>query len=223
MNFFKRISLILFVVLIIFPSVSIQAQHSHEHEQKRDNRHRDRMYWQMPNRVLDEIGVKEGMSIADVGAGDGYFTFVISKRIGKAGKVFASDIDNHALQVVRNRCREEGIENITVVLGSEDDPKLPEKAFDIVLMVNTIHLVKHPLILLKHVAKSLKENGYLVMVQWDAEKMKREFRNWDPRDQELYTLRTNLRTIYAAGFEVIQIKDFLPMQRIYMCQPAKNK
>lgn len=222
MKLFKGIWIFLLINTVAVPFIFLQAQHSHRHEQKRENRYRTRLYWQMPNRVLDAINVKEGMVVADLGAGDGYFTFVISKRVGEMGKVYASDIDNHALQVIRDRCREEGLENISVVLGTEDDPKLPEKTFDIVLMVNTIHLVKNPSILLKHVAGSLKPGGYLVIVQWDTEKMAKEVKNWDLKDQARYTLRTNLRTIYAAGFEVVQIKDFLPMQRIYLCLPAKN-
>jgi len=224
MKSFKKICFILIINMVVVTFVSLRAQHSHEHQhqQTQKDRHRDRGYWQMPNRVLDEINVKEGMMVADVGAGDGYFTFLIAERIGEKAKVYASDIDNHALQVIRDRCKEEGIPNISVILGKEDDPLLTEKMFDRVLMVNTIHLVKNPTVLLKHIARSLKPEGYLVIVQWAAEKMGKEVKNWDPEDKERYTMRTILRKIYAADFEVVQIKDFLPVQNIFICQPAEN-
>lgn len=222
---FKNNCLILIIIVLVFPVVlfGIQHSHQHQHQQHRKDRHQDRGYWQMPNRILDEINVKEGMMVADVGAGDGYFTFFLSERVGKMGKVYASDIDDHALQVIRDRCKEEGISNISVVHGKEDDPLLPEKVFDVVLMVNTIHLVKKPTVLLEHIARSLKTNGYLVIIQWSAEKMGTEFKKWDPDDRERYTLRTNLGRIYDAGFEVVQLKDFLPMQIIFVCQPKASQ
>jgi ubiquinone/menaquinone biosynthesis C-methylase UbiE len=171
---------------------------------------------------MDEIGVRTGMTVADVGAGDGYFTFYLSRRVGETGKVYASDIDDSALQIIRNRCRQDGITNIVVISGEEDDPLLPVMSVDLVLMVNTIHLVKNPTVLLENIAKSLKRGGSLVIVQWDAARMRLEMKDWDPEDQTGHTLRTNLRKIYDAAFEVVDIKEFLPMQRIYICQPAEK-
>jgi ubiquinone/menaquinone biosynthesis C-methylase UbiE len=74
---------------------------------------------------MDEIGVKEGMTVADVGIGDGYFTFHLAERVGNDGKVFSCDIDNRALQVIRDKCAKKGIQNISVILGKEDDPLIP--------------------------------------------------------------------------------------------------
>ena len=177
----------------------------------------------MPVRVMDEIGVKAGKTVADVGAGDGYFTFHLAERVGNSGKVLACDIDNRALQVIRDRCAERGIKNISVILGKEDDPLIPQKSVDIVLMVNTIHLIENPSDYLKKLQLSLKPNGSLVIVQWDAEKMDYESKGWDADDRAKYTLRANLRHIYDGDFEVVQIKDFLPMQLIYICQPSTYK
>lgn len=215
-----------FFILVTLCAVALasQAQQAHEHRvQQREDRHRDRWYWQMPYRVMREIGVKPGMTIADVGAGDGYFTFHLSDRVGPGGKVYASDIDDDALKVIRDKCLQDGIKNITVILGKSDDPELPRQSMDLVLMVNVIHLVKEPTTFLHNVRNSLKPGGPLVLVQWDADKMGREMEGWDPEDRARYTLRANLRTIYAAGFEVEQIKDFLPMQLIYICRPKDEE
>jgi ubiquinone/menaquinone biosynthesis C-methylase UbiE len=177
----------------------------------------------MPVRVMEEIGVREGMTVADVGAGDGYFTFHMVERVGKSGKILACDIDNRALQVIRDKCSERGIKNISVILGKEDDPLIPQKSVDIVLMVNVIHLIENPSDYLKKLEQNLKLGGSLVIVQWDAEKMDSESKGWDADDRAKYTLRTTLRHIYGGDFEVVQIKNFLPMQRIYICKPAFRK
>lgn len=222
---FKFMALIMFFVLFASFPWAFQPYQEHEHQQPLPDRHRDRWYWQMPHRIIDEAGIKPGMSVADVGAGDGYFTFRLAERVGPHGRVYANDIDNRALQVVRDKCREEDIRNITVILGKEDDPLLPEKSIDIILMVNVIHLVKNPSLFLKNIEKCLKPGGTLVIVQWDAEKMDSEMQEeqWDPVDRARYTLRTNLRKIYDADFEVVQIKEFLPMQKIYICQYKRFK
>ena len=174
----------------------------------------------MPLRVMNEIGVSDGMSVADVGAGDGYFTFYLARRVGQEGKVYASDIDERALQLIRDRCQKEGIGNVSVIHGQEDDPLLPEGTIDLVLMVNVIHLVENKDVFLTNIKHSLKPEGILVIVQWDAAKMDPESPGWDPEDRALYTLQTNLGHIYQAGYEVLDIKTFLPVQNIYVCQPA---
>lgn len=213
------------VILLFFLSMGLQGQQDHQHQQKQrpEDRHRNRWHWQMPVRVMDEIGVQAGMTVADVGAGDGYFTFQLAERVGDSGKVFACDIDNRALQVIRDRCAEAGIRNISVILGREDDPLIPHKSVDIILMVNVIHLIENAPDYLKKLEKNLKPNGSLVIVQWDAEKMDSESKGWDPDDRAKYTLRTNLRHIYDGDFEVVKIKDFLPMQLIYICQLRQKK
>jgi ubiquinone/menaquinone biosynthesis C-methylase UbiE len=213
------------ISLLFFLAIGLHGQQNHQRhqEQRTEDRHRNRWHWQMPVRVMDEIGAKAGMTVADVGAGDGYFTFHLAERVGNGGKVLACDIDNRALQVIRDRCAEKGIQNILVILGKEDDPLIPQKDVDIILMVNVIHLIENPSDYLRKLEQNLKPNGSLVIVQWDAEKMDSESKGWDPDDRAKYTLQTNLRHIYDGDFEVIQIKDFLPMQLIYICQPAINK
>lgn len=212
------------MIMVLLVSIQIGAQQSREHGEERGQpeRHRDRWYWQMPLRVMNEIGVTEGKTVADVGAGDGYFTFLLAEQVGQEGKVYASDIDEKALQVIRDRCKKEEIKNVSVVLGKEDDPLLPKGSIDLVLMVNTIHLVEKKDVFLKNIMTSLKPGGILVIVQWDADKMDAEAPGWDPKDRELYTLRTNLGHIYGAGYEVLDIMAFLPMQNIYICRPAEG-
>ena len=222
MSGFNRLMQAMIMVLLVLIPVGAQQSHEHGVEQGQPSRHRDRWYWQMPQRVMNEIGVTKGKTVADVGAGDGYFTFYLAERVGQGGKVYASDIDGKALQVIRDRCKKEEIKNVSVILGKEDDPLLPEGSIDLVLMVNTIHLVENKDIFLKSIMPSLKPEGILVIVQWDADKMDPEAPGWDPKDRALFTLRANLGHIYSAGYEVLDIRTFLPMQNIFICQPAKR-
>ncbi len=172
----------------------------------------------MPLRVLEEIGVKPGMRVADVGAGDGYFTLRLAEAVGASGEVFASDIDANALHVLEERRDSAEAQNIHIIRGTEDDPLLPDSSIDLVLIVNTIHLVENPIAFLENVRRSVKPRGPVVFVQWSAEKMDSEAVEWDATDRARYTLRTTLRTIYDGGLEVVRLLDFLPMQDIYICQ-----
>ena len=91
---------------------------------------------------------------------------------------------------------------------------------DLVLIVNTIQFIKEKSVFLNNIRGCLKEDGKLVFVQWDAEKMDSEAPGWNSEDREKYTMRTMLKMIYDADYEVLEIKDFLPMQLIYICQPS---
>jgi ubiquinone/menaquinone biosynthesis C-methylase UbiE len=172
----------------------------------------------MPLRVLREIGVDAGMRVADVGAGDGYFTLRLAEAVGASGEVFASDVDADALHVLEERRNSAGVQNVQIIQGTEDDPSLPDSTIDLVLIVNTIHLVEHPSRFLGNVRRSLTPGGKVVLVQWSAEKLDFEAVGWDATDRARYTLRTTLRTIYDGGLEVVRILDFLPMQNIYICE-----
>jgi ubiquinone/menaquinone biosynthesis C-methylase UbiE len=224
----KYFATLLCVVFFVTACLGFTRQ-SHEHQHRdtgrkqyedREKRYQERMYWQMPLGVMDELGIGAGMSVADVGAGIGYFTLKLSKKVGKTGKVFASDIDKDALAFLDERRREAGLENIAIIHGRADDPLIPEESADLILIVNTIHLVKEKALFLNNIRKSLKEGGKVVFVQWDAEKMDPESPGWDPKDRELYTMHTMLNMIYDADYEVLEIKDFLPMQMIYICKPS---
>ncbi len=211
------------VPLLLCVLIPGQAQSHKDHstaEGQRSVDRSERLYWQLPRKVLTELGVREGMAVADVGAGDGYFTLLISEKVGEKGTVYASDIDRDALKRCAERCKTEGISNVQVIVGTEDDPSLPEKSCDLILMVNTIHLVRDPGVFYKNLVKGLSANGRIAIVQWSAEKLAGEVPEWDPKDRDLYSMKTILKMIYSSGLEVVNIMDFLPVQNIYVCIPA---
>ena len=217
-------------IVIVFNFNGLYGQEAHEHEhaqtgmaryEKREEQDQVRMYWQMPNRVLNEIGVESGHTIADVGCGIGYFSVRLANKVGKSGIVYASDIDLGALTFLKEKAERQNIRNLKIIQGKEDDPLLPDSAIDIVLIVNTVHLIDRPSEYLSNLKSCLQPDGCVVIVQWDAEKMDSEAPDWSAEDREKYTQRTLLRIIYDAGFEIKRILDFLPMQLIYICCPSK--
>lgn len=216
-------TLFLVIVSVGFDWQRQEHQHknvSREHYEEREKRYENRWYWQMPLRVMDELGIGPGMKVADVGAGIGYFTLKLAKRVGETGKIYASDIDENALDYLNERRKKADLDNITIIHGREDDPMIPNASVDLVLIVNTIQFVKEKTVFLNNIRNSLNENGRLVFVQWDAEKMDPEMPGWDSQDRERYTMQIMLKMIYDANYEVLEIRDFLPMQLIYICQPA---
>jgi len=105
---------------------------------------------------MDVIGVKPGMTIGEVGAGRGYFTFKLARRVGDQGKIYANDIDQEALMSIESRCRAEGITNIEIILGKIDDPGFPEGKIDMVFMSFVFHLLEKPVELLRNLKPSMK-------------------------------------------------------------------
>jgi ubiquinone/menaquinone biosynthesis C-methylase UbiE len=124
----------------------------------------ERDAWQRPADVLDALGVGPGAAVADVGSGDGYFTFHIARRVGSTGMAIAEDIDGDDLAKVERKAEAEGLAQVRTVLGATDDPRLPEGALDAVLVVNAYHeMVEHDAMLLGMV-RALKPGGRLGII-----------------------------------------------------------
>ena len=223
MNFRKAILLVFISLLVVSSHQLVFSQNEHDHS-KHDHsnnadKDKERMMWQMPCRVINEIGITDGMVVADVGAGYGYFSIPLAKSVGKNGKVYASDIDMDALNVLKRKSINKNLDNIVIIHGKAMDPLLPEKECDIILMVNTIHLIDDFKKFMENAVNGLKPNGKVVIVQWDAEKMSRE----EPHIfEEKYSTATVLRKIYNSGMDVQKILTFLPVQNIYICKAKKN-
>jgi ubiquinone/menaquinone biosynthesis C-methylase UbiE len=173
-----------------------------------------REQWQMPARVMREIGVQPGMTVADVGAGDGWFTFYLAERVGSSGRVIAEDIDARALKAVRERCAQERVSNVSVLVGEMEDPKLPAGTVDLALMVNVLSALGNARGFLNNLAKGLKPDGRLVIIDWDPAKLYPEMTEQETRS----AISQTLRQLQAADFEVLQTLDFLPAQNLWICK-----
>lgn len=107
------------------------------------------------NRVMDILGMREGKSVADLGAGSGWFTVRAARRVG-GGQVYAVEINRDAIKHIDERARRERLTNIRTILGREDDPLLPKESVDAVLILKTYHEIAEPVRVLKNLRASLK-------------------------------------------------------------------
>lgn len=117
--------------------------------------------------VMDLASVKPGMTVADIGAGEGYYTIRLAQRVGKEGRVVAEDIVPEVRDQLATRVLREKLDNVSVRLGLPADPRLPEASFDRVLMVHMYHEIESPYEFLWRLRPSLRTDGQVIVVDAD--------------------------------------------------------
>lgn len=117
--------------------------------------------------VMEKAAVAPGMTVADIGAGEGYYTVRLAAVVGAQGRVLAQDIDQAALSRLAERVERERLDNVSVALGAEDDPHLPAASFDRVFMVHMYHEITEPYAFLWHLRPALRPGGQVVVVDVD--------------------------------------------------------
>jgi len=124
--------------------------------------------WQQPDRVVKDLGLKEGAAVADVGCGSGYFTFRLSKAVGEKGKVFATEISDRGLKAIAAKCKKENIKNIETIKSDPQKTKLAACSVDAAIIVNVLHHVKKAdrVPLVKDIAAALKPGGSFFILDW---------------------------------------------------------
>lgn len=162
-----------------------------------------------PSKALDALDLKPGMVVADIGAGSGYYTSRMARRVGPAGRVYATDIQQGMIDLLDRRIRSEGLANVTTVLGGMDDPKLPPLAIDLAIMVDVYHELQQPQVFLQRLKESFKPGGRLVLL---------EFRKEDPKVPILEVHKMSVAEVKqemeAEGFVLDRVIDVLPWQHI---------
>ncbi len=159
---------------------------------------------------MDVIGVKSGMVVGVAGAGHGYFTFKMSKRVGDAGHVFANDIDKDCLEYIKNKCNQNNINNVTTIMGEVRDPLFPSGKLDMVFMCYVFHDLEKPVDFLINLKPSLKSNATVVIMDQDPGKT---------GSYHFLTKDILISKVKDAGYEILNIKTFLKQDNIYICRP----
>lgn len=165
--------------------------------------------YHQPDHVMDVVGVKPGMVIGEVGAGHGYFTFHLSRRVGESGKIYANDIASRALASIRRKCEEEGIANIETVIGEVKNPLFPDAVLDMVFIVNAFHDLAKPVELLNNIVPSLKPGAPVVIIDRDPDKV-------GGYNRHVLTQEEVLEHIKNSDFDLDRIETFLPQHNIYI-------
>jgi predicted methyltransferase len=125
----------------------------------------DRDEWQQPDRIMDELRIGAGSRVADIGAGGGWFTVRLARRVWPNGIVYAEDIQRQMIEAIERRVRDQGLTNVHTILGTAADPKLPS-GLNAVLMVDTYTQVGDPVGLLRQIGAALSPTGLLGVVDF---------------------------------------------------------
>jgi predicted methyltransferase len=128
----------------------------------------DRDLWQRPDLIMDSMGIADGSKVADIGAGSGWFTIRLARRVGPQGLVYAEDVQQEMINAISRRVSREGFNNVKPVLGTINDPKLPVQSLDAALMVDSFHEVdaRDRATMLANLGKALKPQGRLGIVDF---------------------------------------------------------
>jgi len=173
------------------------------------DRNADRETWQPPERIMDVAGVTAGMRVGEAGAGEGYLTFHLARRVGDRGVVYANEISESDLETIRERARREGVDNIVTVLGEVEDPQFPEKDLDMGIMVYVLHHLDRPVEFLKNLEGYLKPGAPVVIVEKNTD----ADRSYAPQ----FMSRSQIvDTIEEAGYELERTETSLPRDTIYI-------
>ena len=171
----------------------------------------DREQNEQPEKVLDALNLKEGITVADVGAGVGYFSLRLARRVGNKGRVLAVDVQPEMLELLKKNMQKEQLSNIDLILGTSLDPHLPENSVDLALLVDVYHEFQNPEKMMGGIRSSLKPEGRLVLV---------EYRGEDPsvpiKPEHKMTVKQVLFEIEPMGFRLKETLEFLPWQHIFI-------
>lgn len=117
--------------------------------------------------VMNLAEIRTGTTVADIGAGEGYYTVRLAERVGKNGRVLAQDIDQAALQRLGRRVERERLDNVSIKLGAPDDPRLPTGSFDRIFLVHMYHEVSEPYAFLWRMRPALRPGARVIVVDID--------------------------------------------------------
>jgi SAM-dependent methyltransferase len=150
------------------------------------------------NRVMDLLGITPGKSVADIGAGSGWFTVRAARRVGAGGVVYAVDINPESIRYVEDRAQKEKLHNVKTILGKADDPLLPAGAVDAVLLLKTYHEVAEPVALLRNLRAALRSGAKVGIID----------RNGNGEDHGVGR-DVVLREAAQAGYRLLERYDFV--------------
>jgi ubiquinone/menaquinone biosynthesis C-methylase UbiE len=169
----------------------------------------ERVAEEAPDAALDAIGIAKGETIADIGAGVGYFTWRLAARVGPEGKVYAVDIQQAMLDQLRKNMAARKLANYEAVLGAVDDPRLPAGRIDLALLVDVYHEFSRPQEMLRKIRASLTPAGRMVLL---------EYRKEDPKVPILPAHKMSVAEVKAEiepeGFRLEKTLENLPRQHI---------
>ena len=171
---------------------------------------------QPPDKIMAAIGVKAGMVIGEVGAGQGRFTVHLARKVGESGKIYANDIDESSLEHLRDRAKRLGLNNVDIIHGQVEDPLFPKDSLDMVFMILTYHHLAKPVALLKNLIPCLKPGATVVVVDPDPEKDKDRWGRESTSEEKMR------KEAGEAGLELVRVETFLEKDNIFILRAKSS-
>jgi ubiquinone/menaquinone biosynthesis C-methylase UbiE len=166
----------------------------------------DRDLWQRPDQIMDAMGIADASIVADIGAGSGWFTIRLARRVGPRGLVYAEDVQKEMITALSRRVGREGLNNVQPVLGLNNDPRLPGKV-DAVLVVDAYHEIEDRVAMLSSLARALKPQGRIGVVDF-----KLDGTGPGPSAEERVSPDVVVKDAEKAGLRLIRQEPFLQYQ-----------
>jgi ubiquinone/menaquinone biosynthesis C-methylase UbiE len=160
-------------------------------------------------RMRAELGLKPGMTVCDLGSGNGYHTLPIAEQVGPDGRVYAVDIQPQMLDLLRRRAEGRSLDNIECIANTPQDPKIPADSCDLILLVDVYHEFSHPAEMLAGIRKALKPDGVVVLVEFRAEDEAVPI-----RPEHKMSKAQILKELGRNGFNLVREFDDLPWQHM---------
>lgn len=170
-----------------------------------------------PSQMREQLHVKPGMVVCDMGCGNGYHTLPLAEMVGEKGKVYAVDVQPEMIEMLKQNIESKGLKNIVPINSLYHDPKLPPNTCDMILLVDVYHEFSHPVQMLAGMRAALKPDGQLVLVEFRAED-----ENVPIKPEHKMTKAQINKEMNANGFKLVREYDGLPWQHLMFFGKAEN-
>lgn len=170
-----------------------------------------------PDALMAALPIEKGMLVVDIGCGSGYHARSLAVEVGPEGMVLCNDIQPQMLRIASELAAREGITNISTVLGTEDDPKLPEGEVDLMLLVDVYHEFSRPEPMLHAMREALAPDGVIALVEFRLEGRSAAHIKLDHR----MSIEQVMKEWIPAGYELVERIDSLPTQHLFLFRAAR--
>jgi predicted methyltransferase len=170
-----------------------------------------------PQQAIAALEIRRGDTVADLGAGSGFYSFRIAPLVGPEGKVLAIDVEPTMLRVIAERARRERVTNVETVRSTQSDPNLPPGSVDLLLMVDVYHELEYPYEMLRKVHAALRPHGRVALIEYRAEDPKVMIKAVHKMSE-----RQIIAELEAAGFRHVKTVRTLPLQHLVIFEKARR-
>jgi precorrin-6B methylase 2 len=171
-----------------------------------------------PTRAVAALDLQPGQTVADIGAGSGYYTMRLSAAVGPRGRVYATDIQPEMLALIKRKIEQKAVSNVELVFGTATESRLPDGVIDVALMVDVYHELAQPQAFLQSLKRAITPAGRLVLIEFRKESP------WVPiREEHKMSIRDARLELEAEGYRFDRVIDVLPWQHILVFRPGVDR